>query len=71
MPSAYVEQALASRRRVARLPNTSPPHDPDHDIRVCQAVRKAVGDEFRMHYQLRHGHMTTRRRCGSRSNKRR
>ncbi len=45
-PSAYVEQALNYKNTGWRAYKIHPPTDPDTDIKVCEAVRKAVGDAY-------------------------
>jgi hypothetical protein len=46
--AAYVDQAQAFKAAGWQAYKIHPPRDPDHDIRVCQAVRKAVGDDYRL-----------------------
>jgi L-alanine-DL-glutamate epimerase-like enolase superfamily enzyme len=46
--AAYVDQALSFKEAGWKGYKIHPPRDPDHDIRVCQAVRKAVGDDYRL-----------------------
>jgi L-alanine-DL-glutamate epimerase-like enolase superfamily enzyme len=47
-PAAYAEQALSLKASGWRAYKIHPPRDPAEDIRVCKAVRAAVGDEFRL-----------------------
>jgi L-alanine-DL-glutamate epimerase-like enolase superfamily enzyme len=44
----YVEEALRYKSEGWDAYKIHPPTDPDTDIRVCEAVRKAVGDEHVM-----------------------
>jgi L-alanine-DL-glutamate epimerase-like enolase superfamily enzyme len=46
--AAYVEQALSFKAAGWQAYKIHPPRDPDHDIAVCVAVRKAVGDDYRL-----------------------
>ncbi|PPQ33715.1 enolase C-terminal domain-like protein [Rhodopila globiformis] len=46
--AAYVDQAQAFKARGWTAYKIHPPRDPERDIRVCEAVRKAVGDDFRL-----------------------
>jgi len=46
--AAYVDQAQAFKEAGWQAYKIHPPRDPDRDIRVCQAVRRAVGDDFRL-----------------------
>ena len=53
MPRASPRRAIAYAGRSAAVQGDGwkaykihPPHDPDEDIRVCEAVREAVGDDF-------------------------
>jgi L-alanine-DL-glutamate epimerase-like enolase superfamily enzyme len=46
--AAYVEQAQAFKAEGWRAYKIHPPRDPDRDISVCAAVRRAVGDDFRL-----------------------
>jgi hypothetical protein len=46
--AAYAEQAQAFKAAGWQAYKIHTPRDPDHGIRVCQAVRKAVGDDFRL-----------------------
>lgn len=43
---AYAEEALSFREAGWKAYKIHPPQDPDTDIRVCQAVRQAVGDDY-------------------------
>ena len=43
---AYAEEARASRRPAGRAYKIHPPTDPATDIKVCEAVRRAVGDDY-------------------------
>jgi L-alanine-DL-glutamate epimerase-like enolase superfamily enzyme len=45
---AYVDQAQTIKAEGWRAYKIHPPRDPEKDIAVCAAVRKAVGDEFRL-----------------------
>jgi L-alanine-DL-glutamate epimerase-like enolase superfamily enzyme len=45
-PEAYAEQAVQFRDDGWKAYKIHPPQDPDTDIRVCQAVRAAVGDDY-------------------------
>jgi L-alanine-DL-glutamate epimerase-like enolase superfamily enzyme len=45
---AYVEQALEFKANGWRAYKIHPPRVAETDIKVCQAVRKAVGDDFRL-----------------------
>ncbi len=47
-PAAYVDQAQQFKAEGWSAYKIHPPRDPDKDIKVCQAVRKAVGDDFRV-----------------------
>lgn len=47
-PAAYVDQAQQFKAEGWRAYKIHPPRDPDKDIKVCEAVRQAVGDEFRV-----------------------
>ncbi len=42
--AAYVDQAQTFKANGWRAYKIHPPREPDEDIKVCQAVRKAVGD---------------------------
>src|SRR3954464_13901366 len=46
--AAYVDQAQTFKANGWRAYKIHPPRDPDQDIKVCVAVRKAVGDNFRL-----------------------
>ena len=46
--AAYVDQAQEFKARGWQAYKIHPPRDPDHDIKVCVAVRKAVGDDYRI-----------------------
>jgi L-alanine-DL-glutamate epimerase-like enolase superfamily enzyme len=46
--AAYVDQAQAFKAAGWQAYKIHPPREAAHDIRVCQAVRKAVGDDFRL-----------------------
>jgi L-alanine-DL-glutamate epimerase-like enolase superfamily enzyme len=46
--SAYVEQALGFKAAGWQAYKIHPPRDPDKDIKVCEAVRKAVGEDYRI-----------------------
>src|SRR5580692_7564809 len=46
--AAYVDQAQEFKANGWRAYKIHPPRDPDHDIKVCVAVRKAVGDDFNL-----------------------
>jgi len=43
---AYVEQALHHKNSGWCAYKIHPPTDPDTDIKICEAVRKAVGDDY-------------------------
>ncbi len=47
-PEAYAEEAVSFRDANWKAYKIHPPTDPDEDIRVCEAVRKAVGDGYRV-----------------------
>ena len=47
-PEAYVEEALKYKDLGWTAYKIHPPTIPTEDIRVCHAVRKAVGDDFRL-----------------------
>jgi L-alanine-DL-glutamate epimerase-like enolase superfamily enzyme len=47
-PEPYVEQALEFREAGWAAYKIHPPTIPEDDIKICQAVRKAVGDDFRL-----------------------
>ena len=44
----YAEEAVSFRDANWRAYKIHPPTNPDTDIRVCEAVRKAVGDDYRV-----------------------
>ena len=44
----YAEEAVSFRDSNWRAYKIHPPTDPDTDIRVCEAVRRAVGDDYRI-----------------------
>ncbi len=46
--AAYVDQAQQFKAEGWRAYKIHPPRDPDKDIAVCETVRKAVGDDFRL-----------------------
>jgi L-alanine-DL-glutamate epimerase-like enolase superfamily enzyme len=46
--AAYVDQAQTFKANGWRAYKIHPPRGPDQDIKVCEAVRKAVGDDFRL-----------------------
>ena len=46
--AAYVDQAQAFKAAGWQAYKIHPPRVPEHDIRVCEAVRKAVGDDYRL-----------------------
>ena len=46
--AAYVDQAQTFKANGWKAYKIHPPRDPDTDIKVCTAVRKAVGDDFRV-----------------------
>jgi len=45
---AYADEALAFKAAGWRAYKIHPPRVPDEDIKVCIAVRKAVGDDYRL-----------------------
>lgn len=47
-PEAYVEEALRFRERGWTAYKIHPPTEWETDIRICAAVRKAVGDDYRL-----------------------
>jgi len=47
-PEAYVEEALGFRARGWTAYKIHPPTEWEGDIRLCAAVRKAVGDDYRL-----------------------
>ena len=48
MPAAYAEEAARFKAEGWSAYKIHPPTRPEDDIRVCEAVRKAVGDDFRL-----------------------
>lgn len=46
--AAYVDQAVSFRSAGWQAYKIHPPRDPDKDIKVCEAVREAVGDDYRL-----------------------
>ena len=46
--AAYVDQAQAFKAQGWQAYKIHPPRDPATDIKVCAAVRRAVGDEYRL-----------------------
>jgi L-alanine-DL-glutamate epimerase-like enolase superfamily enzyme len=46
--AAYVDQAQEFKAKGWRAYKIHPPREPEADIKVCIAVRKAVGDDFRV-----------------------
>src|SRR5579863_2097401 len=46
--AAYVEQAVSFKSAGWQAYKIHPPRDPDKDIKVCEAVRKTVGDDYRI-----------------------
>jgi L-alanine-DL-glutamate epimerase-like enolase superfamily enzyme len=46
--AAYVDQAQSFKANGWRAYKIHPPRDADQDIKVCEAVRKAVGDDYRL-----------------------
>ena len=46
--AAYVDQAQAFKSAGWQAYKIHPPREPDRDIAVCAAVRKAVGDDYRI-----------------------
>ena len=44
--AAYAEEAARFRADGWKAYKIHPPHGPDQDIKVCEAVRKAVGDDY-------------------------
>jgi L-alanine-DL-glutamate epimerase-like enolase superfamily enzyme len=46
--AAYVDQAQTFKANGWRAYKIHPPRDPVEDIKVCAAVRRAVGDDFRL-----------------------
>jgi L-alanine-DL-glutamate epimerase-like enolase superfamily enzyme len=47
-PEAYAEEAVSFKDAGWRAYKIHPPGVPEADIRICQAVRRAVGDGFRL-----------------------
>ena len=47
-PAAYVDQAQQFKAEGWRAYKIHPPREPDRDIKVCEAVRNAVGEDFRV-----------------------
>lgn len=47
-PEAYVEEAIRLKEMGWRAYKIHPRGVPQEDIRICEAVRKAVGDEYRL-----------------------
>jgi L-alanine-DL-glutamate epimerase-like enolase superfamily enzyme len=47
-PEAYAEEAARFKAAGWSAYKIHPPTRPEEDIRVCQAVRRAVGDDFRL-----------------------
>ena len=47
-PEAYAEEAVRHQEAGWTAYKIHPPAIPDEDIRICQAVRAAVGDDFRL-----------------------
>jgi L-alanine-DL-glutamate epimerase-like enolase superfamily enzyme len=46
--AAYVDQAVSFKSAGWQAYKIHPPRDPDRDIKVCEAVRDAVGGEYRI-----------------------
>src|ERR1700736_3923879 len=46
--AAYVDQAQTFKANGWKAYKIHPPRDPGQDIQVCQALRKGVGDDFRL-----------------------
>jgi L-alanine-DL-glutamate epimerase-like enolase superfamily enzyme len=46
--AAYVDQAQAFKAQGWRAYKIHPPREPETDIKVCAAVRRAVGDDYRL-----------------------
>lgn len=46
--AAYVDQAMSFKSAGWQAYKIHPPRDPDRDIKVCEAVRDAVGGEYRI-----------------------
>ena len=47
-PAAYVDQALEFKANGWKAYKIHPPRIAERDIKVCEAVRKAVGDDYRL-----------------------
>jgi L-alanine-DL-glutamate epimerase-like enolase superfamily enzyme len=47
-PEAYADEAVRFKEAGWTAYKIHPPGDPDEDIRICRAVRKAVGDDYRL-----------------------
>ncbi len=47
-PEAYAEEAVAIKESGWPAYKIHPPAEPELDIKVCETVRKAVGDDFRL-----------------------
>ena len=47
-PEAYAEEAVRHKETGWTAYKIHPPAIPEEDIRICEAVRRAVGDDFRM-----------------------
>jgi L-alanine-DL-glutamate epimerase-like enolase superfamily enzyme len=47
-PEAYAEEALRFKEAGWQAYKIHPPGQPEADIRICEAVRRAVGDGFRL-----------------------
>lgn len=47
-PAAYVNQALEFKANGWKAYKIHPPRVAERDIKVCEAVRKAVGDDYRL-----------------------
>jgi L-alanine-DL-glutamate epimerase-like enolase superfamily enzyme len=47
-PEAYAEEAVRFMEAGWRAYKIHPPGEPEADIKICEAVRRAVGDEFRL-----------------------
>ena len=47
-PAAYVDQALEFKANGWKAYKIHPPRVAERDIKVCEAVRKAVGDDYRL-----------------------
>jgi L-alanine-DL-glutamate epimerase-like enolase superfamily enzyme len=46
--AAYVDQAVSFKEAGWQAYKIHPPREPDRDIKVCEAVREAVGDGYRI-----------------------